>query len=201
MARTIPAAAPVRPGGAMSAGSTSDMAKTPETPAPASAGHSQRQGSASGRHEQPEHADQEERGGHEARRPAAMEPVRPAREEQDRRQGRGVEDGEQAGGRGGAGPRFAVDGGEPGDHEVVDDPLGGEERRADPGPGIPPGRPCRRPPRHLWRNVGSRPAGSRAPGTHHGCPGKERDPGQHAPERQRQAPGGRLARSGPGSVR
>src|SRR3954462_12843368 len=47
MARTIPAAAPVRPEGAMSAGSTSDMAKTPEIPAPADAGQSQRQEQAS----------------------------------------------------------------------------------------------------------------------------------------------------------
>src|SRR5215218_8345727 len=53
MAKTMPAAAPVRPGGAISAGSTSDMEKTPATPLPANAGHSQRQGSASGNNSNP----------------------------------------------------------------------------------------------------------------------------------------------------
>ena len=141
MARTIPAAAPVRPGGATSAGSTSDMAKTPDTPAPRQRRPQPAPGIGQRQHQQPQNPAQEERGGHQARRPAAMDPVRPARKKQDRRQGSGVEDGEQAGGRGGAGPRLAVDGGEPGDEEVVDDPLGGEKRRADPGLRIPPGRP------------------------------------------------------------
>ena len=167
------------------------MAKTPDTPAPANAGHNQRQGSASGDSEQPEHAEQEERGSDESRRPAAMEPVRPAREEQDRRQGRGVEDGEESGGRGGARSRFAVDGGEPGDQQVVDDALGGEQRRADPGLAIPPGRPCGGR-RALRRNVRLSTSRLRAPGTHHGYPGDERNPRQHTPERQRQAPGGGL---------
>ena len=178
----------------MSAGSTSDMAKTPETPAPASAGHSQRQGSASGNTSNPSTPTRTSEAATQARRPAAMDPIRPARKEQDRRQRRGVEDGEQAGGRGGASPRLAVDGGEPGDQEVVDDPLGGEERRADPGLGIPPGRPCAR-----RRDSGgarlAAVAGSAAPGTHHDRPGNERNACQDAPERQRQAPGGGLADS------
>ena len=143
----------------MSAGSTNDMAKTPDTPAPANAGHNQRQGSASGNSEQPEHPEQEERGSHQGRRPAATEPVRPAREEQDGRQGRGVEDGEEGGGRGGAGSRFTVDGGEPGDQQVVDDALGGEERRADPGLAIPPGRPSGGR-RVSWRSMLPTAAGS-----------------------------------------
>ncbi len=44
----------------------------------------------------------------------------------------------------------------------------------------------------LWRNAA--PNGGRlgAPGTHHDRPGNERNPRQHAPEQQRQAPGGGL---------